>query len=156
MEEKYSERIQEILQSIQTNAEDFKEKEVGFLEKFKKSKNSLSLIEDFLSEVGSLTDSFIGGLEKIKDEVGKIEDEVGKLEDEIEKLGKEAGQSEREVEEIKKSMLSLRFEIVSVLDDLTYIPDVLLRENIEIILRILRDGELIKSDSIFLQFKKSV
>lgn len=143
---KYSEKIQKVLQQITQDAENFKKKGDELVEEFKKSKDSLSLIEDFLYKVGSLTtNSFEKGLEEIKEVVEKIGEDYIVLEEDYSTLEK------------GESMLSLRLEISSTLEDLVkYIPDVLLRENLEILARILRDKKLIKADSIFLLFKKSV
>ena len=138
----HKEKIQEVLQMIQANAVDFKKKEVEFIEELKKSKNSLSLIEDFLFEVGSFTDSLKEGLEEIK---GMAEAE-------------ENNSSEEEIEEEAENVLSQRLETASILEDLTnYIPDILLRENLEIFIRILRDeNEEIKNHFIFPQLKRSL
>jgi len=143
---KYPEKLQKVLQQMAQDVENFNKKEIEFIEEFKKSKISLPLAENFLSEVGSLTDSFKKGLDEVKEVVEKIEEDYSVSDEDY-----------RTLEEQGKSTLSLRFEIASTLEDLTkYIPDILLRENLEIFSRILRDEEkLIRADSIFLLFKKS-
>lgn len=148
MEEGRLEKIQEVLQEITPIAENFKKKEAEFTKEFKKSKNSLLLVEDFLSEVGSLTNSFMEGWEKIKGEIEEIEDDTDYL---VQKMLSR----EKETNEL---VLSLRFEIASILDDLVnFFPDILLRENLEIFAGILRNkDEEIKNHFVFPRLKKSV
>ena len=147
----HKEKIQEVLQMVRANTVNFKKKEVEFVEELKKSKNSLSLIEDFLFKVGSFTDSLKEGLEEIEGAVEAEEDNPS--EEEIEEYKRRRG-----IEEEAENVLSQRLETASILEDLTnYIPDVLLRENLEIFTRILRDeNEEIKNRFIFPQLKRSL
>lgn len=128
--------VQYILEDTKTGIEDFEQKKNKFSRELETSKNVLSLTEDFMSVIDSFSDSTQKHLEDIEELL---------LEDE------EIIEMTSSVDKDHNSLLSARHEIASILDDLViHIPDILLRENLEILARILRDeAEEIKNHFIY-------